>query len=155
MIARYIFIASIKCFLCYNGSMEQNVKTIQFGEHVTIDGYGGDFDLLNNEKIISHVLSDLPQTLGMKKLSVPMVVSARDNGLQDPGGWSGFVIIAESHIAIHTFPKRRFVSADVYTCQHGMDVKKIIDYFTETFKLSDVETNFLKRGTRYPAENLI
>lgn len=131
------------------------MKTIQFGEHVTIDGYGGDYDLLNNEKIIFHVLSDLPKKLGMTKLTVPMVVQARAHGKKDPGGWSGFVIIAESHIAVHTFPKRRFVSADVYTCQNGMDKKAIFEYFTKTFKLTDIETNFLKRGTRYPAKNLI
>ena len=135
--------------------MEQNIKTMQFGEHVTIDGYGGDYELLNNQEVISFALSDLPKKLGMMTLSVPMVLSARGNGEKDPGGWSGFVIIAESHIAIHTFPKRLFVSADIYTCQNNMDVKAIVDYFTKTFKLQDVETNFLKRGTRYPAENLV
>ncbi len=31
-------------------------KTIQFGGHVTIDGYGGDFELLNDQKLISFVL---------------------------------------------------------------------------------------------------
>lgn len=130
-------------------------KTMQFGEHITIDGYGGDPELLNNKEVVSFILSDLPKKLGMKILSEPMVVSAPDNEKNDPGGWSGFVIIAESHISIHTFPKRRFVSADVYSCKNGMDMQKIVDYFTETFKLSDVETNLIKRGTRYPAENLI
>ncbi len=130
-------------------------KIIQFGEHLTIDGNGGDTNILNNQKVISLVLSDLPKKLGMKTLCTPMVVSAPDNDLKDPGGWSGFVIIAESHISLHTFPKRRFISADVYTCKNGLDVQKIIAYFAETFKLSDVETNLIKRGTRYPAENLI
>jgi S-adenosylmethionine decarboxylase len=133
----------------------QDIKTMQFGEHITIDGYGGDYDLLNDEKVIFHILAELPKKLKMTTLTVPMVVSARANGDKDPGGWSGFVIIAESHIALHTFPKRRFISADVYTCQNGMDVQAIYDYFTETFKLVDLETNFIKRGSRYPAENLI
>lgn len=133
----------------------ENTKTIQFGEHITIDGYGGDPKLLDDQKIVSFVLSDLAKKLGMKTLSVPIVIGAPDNEIKDPGGWSGFVIIAESHIALHTFPKRRFVSADVYTCRNGLDQQVIIDYFTETFKLSDVETNFIKRGTRYPVKNLV
>ena len=137
------------------GEDKKQIKSIQFGEHVTIDGYGGEPELLNDQKIVSFVLSDLPKKLGMKTLSVPMVISAPDNGMKDPGGWSGFVIIAESHISIHTFPKRRFISADVYTCKNSVDVQKIITYFTETFKLSDVETNLIKRGTKYPVENLI
>jgi S-adenosylmethionine decarboxylase len=131
------------------------LKTIQFGEHVTIDGYGGDPELLNNKELVSFLLSDLPKNLGMNTLSAPMVVSAPDNGIKDPGGWSGFVIIAESHISVHTFPKRRFVSADVYTCKNGINIQQVINYFTETFKLSDIETNFIRRGTRYPSENLI
>ncbi len=134
--------------------MENTPKVMQFGEHITIDGYGGDSELLNDEKLVLSVLSDLPKKLGMTTLSEPMVLSAPDNGINDPGGWSGFVVIAESHISIHTFPKRRFVSADVYTCKNGMDLKLITDYFTETFKLADIETNFIKRGTRYPVDNL-
>lgn len=131
------------------------MKTIQFGEHVTIDGYMGDHDLLNDEQVILNLLSDLPKKLEMGTLTEPLVVSAPSNGLKDPGGWSGFVILAESHIALHTFPKRRFVSADVYTCKNGTDVNKIIKYFTDTFKLKDVESNFLIRGARYPAEDLV
>lgn len=135
--------------------MEQDPKTIQFGEHVTIDGYGGDPKLLDNKEIIFSLLSNLPEKLKMKTLTIPSVVSAPPNDEKDPGGWSGFVIIAESHISLHTFPKRRFVSADVYTCRNGLVAKEISDYFAETFKLSEVETNFIKRGTKYPAENLI
>ena len=137
------------------GEKKREIKVIQFGEHITIDGYGGDYELLNNKETISSVLFGLPEKLSMKILSKPMVVSAPANWVKDPGGWSGCVIIAESHISIHTFPKRRFMSADVYSCRNGLDVQKIISYFTKTFKLSDVETHFIKRGTRYPAENLI
>ena len=134
---------------------QKQIKTIQFGEHITIDGYGGDYELLNRKEVVSSVLSDLTEKLGMKMLSRPMVVSAAGNWAKDPGGWSGVEIIAESHISIHTFPKRRFMSADVYSCRNGLDVKKIVAYFTKTFKLSDVETHFIRRGTRYPAENLL
>jgi S-adenosylmethionine decarboxylase len=137
------------------GSTQSSSGTTQFGEHITIDGYGGDQKLLNDQKIVSFVLSDLAKKLDMHTLSKPLVIQAPDNAIKDPGGWSGFVIIAESHIALHTFPKRRFVSADVYTCRNGLDQKTIIDYFTETFKLTNVETNFIKRGTRYPSENVL
>ena len=130
------------------------METIQFGEHLMIDGYGGNALLLDNQEVVTRVLKELPERLEMHTLTEPAVVSAPDNGIKDPGGWSGFVIIAESHISIHTFPKRGFVSADVYTCRNGMDVATITAYFKETFKLADIETNFVKRGTRYPMENI-
>ncbi len=130
------------------------METVNFGEHLTIDGYGGNSAKLNDRNLVEKCLSDLPAKLDMHTLSVPVVYEAPDNQLKDPGGWSGFVVIAESHISIHTFPKRRFVSADVYTCVNGMDTQFILDYFKKTFELEDIETNFIKRGTRYPATNL-
>ena len=31
-----------------------------FGEHLTIDGYGGEFNSLNDKRIVTEVLEDLP-----------------------------------------------------------------------------------------------
>jgi len=126
----------------------------QFGEHITLDGYGGDPVVLNNEGLVRSALIDLCDLLGMHPLASPMVVPAPDNQLKDPGGWSGFLIVAESHISIHTFPKRRFLSADAYTCRNGIRVATITTFFTERFALNEVETNFIKRGLRYPARNI-
>lgn len=126
-----------------------------FGEHLMLDGYGGSFDALNSRDIVFSCLHDLPIRLKMKKLADPTVFFAPGNGGKDPGGWSGVVIIAESHVSIHTFPARGFVSIDVYTCKNGMDVKYIQKYFKEKFKLTDIEENFIKRGTRYPEGNIL
>jgi S-adenosylmethionine decarboxylase len=128
---------------------------MHFGEHITIDGYGGNPDLLNDKELVLSTFTELLALLNMHALTTPLVVEAFDNELKDPGGWSGFVIIAESHIALHTFPKRRFISADVYTCQNGLDQELIKDYFAKKFELEEVETNFVIRGKKYPEHNLI
>lgn len=125
-----------------------------FGEHLTIDGYGGDCALLDSRDVVYECLNTLPEMLGMHKMSEPQVYHSDGNDIKDPGGWTGVVIIAESHISVHTFAKRGFVSIDVYTCKEDMDNDFIIKFFTEKFALKDVETNFLKRGTRYPAANI-
>jgi S-adenosylmethionine decarboxylase len=127
---------------------------MHFGEHVTVDGYNGDAKKLNDRELVFKCLDELPGFLGMGKLSKPEVYFAKGNDVKDPGGWSGFVIIMESHISIHTFPARGFLSADVYTCKNGMDTKLIIDYLTKQFGLKDIEQNFIKRGTMYPAKNI-
>lgn len=126
-----------------------------FGEHVTVDGYGGDPERLNDREAVYSALMEICDSLHMRPLMKPLIISAPDNHIKDPGGWSGFVLIAESHISIHTFPKRRFLSADVYTCQNGIDVEFVTTYFKKKFKLEDIEQHFIKRGTRYPAKNLI
>lgn len=119
-----------------------------------IDGYGGEPKRLNDKDLVMLSLVELPHQLGMKRLSDPLVMEAPDNHLKDPGGWSGFVIIAESHISVHTFPARKFVSIDVYTCMNGINREFVKKYFMEIFKLKEVEENFVKRGTKYPAKNL-
>ena len=99
-------------------------KIKHFGEHITIDGYGGDKKKLNSKKIVLFCLKDLTKKLGMRILGKPEVYLASGDSAKDPGGWSGFVMIEESHVSIHTFPERRFVSIDVYSCQNGLNVKK-------------------------------
>ena len=120
-----------------------------FGEHVTIDGYGGNPEKLNDKEIVLKVLDELPEKLDMLKLSEPVVYKAEPNDKKDPGGWTGVVTIAESHISIHSFPGKGFVSADVYTCKNGMDVDFILNYFKETFDLKEIEHNLILRGTKY------
>ena len=127
---------------------------MHFGEHLMIDGYGGDKQRLNDESLVIQSLSELPQKMGMRILGKPQVYLAPENDMKDPGGWSGVAVIMESHISVHTFPERRFVSIDVYTCRNGLDVEFISNYFKTLFDLKDLETNFVKRGTRYPEANL-
>lgn len=124
-----------------------------FGEHLMIDGYGGNYDKLNDREIVLDCLNSLPEELGMSKLAAPVVFEAPDNGKKDPGGWSGFVVIAESHISIHTFPARGFVSIDVYTCKNGLDNRYTEKYFSDRFGLQSVETNFVERGKQYSKED--
>lgn len=130
------------------------MKTTNFGEHFMLDGYDGDETKLNNKDLVLSCLNDLVFKLGMHKLAEPTLLFAPGNNEKDPGGWSAFVVIEESHISIHTFPKRGFLSMDAYSCKNGMDTDLIKNCVTEAFGLKDSETNFVKRGTRYPEMNL-
>ncbi len=129
-------------------------STCNFGEHLTVDGYGGDPKKLYEKNLVLECLDELSGLLGMEKLSESQVYFAPGNSKKDPGGWSGFVVIAESHISIHTFPERGFLTADVYSCKNGMDRGLIVRYLKEKFNLEDIEENFIKRGTRYPVKDI-
>ena len=122
---------------------------MHFGEHLTIDGYGGSEEKLNDQELVLKCLNELPELLSMHKLAKPEIYFAKGNDSKDPGGWSGFVVIEESLISILTFPAKGFLSADVYTCHNDMDTKFILKYFQENFELKDIETNFIKRGLKY------
>ncbi len=66
---------------------------------------------------------------------------------QDGGaGVSGAVIIAESHLALHTWPEHRFAALDFFTCGHGVDVRKALDYLKTAFLASTEELVEVERG---------
>lgn len=121
-----------------------------FGSHVMIDGYGGDQAKLDDVSLILSFLRELPRKLQMRALADPIVMRVPKISEKDPGGISGFVIIAESHISVHTFPDRGYLTADVYSCKTEMDKGKIGQYFIETFKLDkDIELQYVTRGTQF------
>lgn len=131
----------------------QPKHTVPFGLHVTIDAYDCDPSSLNDQSLVYKILDELPEIISMHKLMKPYVIFAEGNDKKDPGGWSGFVMIQESHISVHTFIKRRFITADVYSCKE-FDTQIAIDYFKKAFKTEDVETHIEVRGKKYPAENI-
>ena len=127
---------------------------MQFGVHYMLDGYDADPALLKDKVKLKEILDTIPAKMGMYPISVPLVVEVGSNNKKDPGGLSGFVMIAESHISFHTFPNRGFVTIDVYTCQNDLDTDKLTALFTELFGIKDHDENVVKRGVRYPAQDI-
>jgi S-adenosylmethionine decarboxylase len=130
-------------------------NTTTFGVHLTLDGYGGDPEKLNDSELVKRSLDELPDKLGMEKMTKPVVKYAEPRNIKDSGGYSGFVMIVESHISIHTFPKKRFVSIDAYTCKSDMDKEAVVKYFSDMFDLKDTEVQFFKRGLNFPKQDLV
>lgn len=89
----------------------------------------------------------------MTRLIPPYVVAAPANRKKDPGGYSGFVIIQESHMSVHTFPARRFVSIDVYSCKK-FSPRPVVAFFRRVFGIRKVETNLVVRGKEYPQADI-
>lgn len=122
-----------------------------FGVHVMLDGYDADGPLMRDAEALEHLLRALPAEMGMHAICAPVVVEVGPNCAKDPGGLSGFVMIAESHISFHTFPARRFVTMDLYTCRTGTDVPAVVARLSAAFGLTDVDVHVQRRGLRYPA----
>lgn len=133
--------------------LRKNKKTIVFGLHLMVDAYNCNKKILNDANLLYKFLDDLPTTLGMRKMIKPYIVSTEGNNIKDPGGWSGFVLIEESHISFHTFVKRKFVTIDIYSCKE-FDTKVAINYLKKLFTTKDMEVIIEQRGKKYPAENV-
>ncbi|QDU62748.1 S-adenosylmethionine decarboxylase proenzyme precursor [Planctomycetes bacterium Pan216] len=64
----------------------------------------------------------------------------------NPHGLSGVVVIAESHLAIHTWPEHRCASVDLFTCSTEIDPRAGFDYLREVFQASRFNIVVLPRG---------
>lgn len=134
----------------------KDTKTVKFGEHLIFDAYGCDPKKLNDPKLCLQVLKDVCKLGNMRPLCDPVLVAATGNetlGGKDPGGYSGFLIIQESHISIHTFVKRGFITIDVYSCK-AFKSEGIVEYLRDAFKSKDEQVIKLERGLKYPSENI-
>lgn len=129
-------------------------ETEQFGVHLMMDGYGAPRDVLKDKDLLTKMLNDIPPQMGMHNISEPLVVEVGPKNRKDPGGLSGFVIIAESHLSFHTFPERGFVTIDFYTCQDELDTVRLTTLLSEVFKLETFDSYIQKRGLKYPSHNV-
>ena len=119
-----------------------------FGLHLMVDGYGCEPAKLENEGFIHRFLDEFPENIGMTRLMSPYV--SKYEGL-DPErcGLSGFVLIAESHVSIHTFPWNGYVSIDVFSCK-SFDAGAAEREIVRQFGIRRMERNILDRGVEYP-----
>lgn len=116
--------------------------------HVTIDGFGGDATKLADIELVRSVLDSYPGEIGMTKISHPHVIEYVGSKPED-WGVSGFVLIAESHISIHTFVERQYIWVDIFSCK-SFDASRAIEDLRRQFNLAEVKTHILERGLEYP-----
>ncbi len=81
---------------------------------------------------------------------------SRVNG-SAPVGITGVVLLAESHLAVHTWPELGAVTLDVYVCNFGADnsarAEALLAALVAAFAPASVERHSLQRGAAASAES--
>ena len=112
--------------------------------HLIVDGYGCDPSKLADPMVVLNFLDHTPAEIGMVKM-MPPIVFPYQSPTPEQSGLSGFVIIAESHLAIHTWPERGAVWADVFSCK-SFDAEKVQQVLMDAFDITRMEVDVLPRG---------
>ena len=112
-----------------------------------IDGYGANRKMLESEAMIYDLLDRYPSQIGMTKVAPPQVYKYVGSKPED-WGISGFVLIAESHISIHTFPDRCYVNIDIFSCK-DFDSEYAIQELKAIFEFDEIQKYLLNRGLEY------
>jgi len=108
-------------------------------KHLLIELKDCNTDLLNDMEFLRGVLTDVAKHIGAAVI--------KDSFYRfSPQGISGVVIIAESHISIHTWPEYNFAAVDVFTCGDIIEPKNAIKPLAEKLKAKSTTYIELKRG---------
>jgi S-adenosylmethionine decarboxylase len=112
--------------------------------HLAIDGFGSDPARFEDKELLFNFLDTYPSKLGMTKITEPKVLTYVGKVPED-WGLSGFVIIAESHISVHTFPARNYINVDVFSCK-PFNTDKALEDVKRVFGLKSVNIWKMPRG---------
>lgn len=92
-----------------------------------LDFYGCDNGILNDEDKLKEIMLESARLIGATVVDTMF-------STYNPAGVSGVVIIAESHLAIHTWPEYGYAAITFETCGKKIDPWKSLGYLQEKLK---------------------
>jgi S-adenosylmethionine decarboxylase len=111
------------------------------GYHYVVEASGCDPEVLKDPNKIREIFLEAAKVGNME-------VKASYFFRFSPTGVSGVVIVAESHISVHTWPEEGYAALDVYTCGEKADPEKAVDYILEKFGAQYAHVSEVKRGIK-------
>ncbi len=107
------------------------------GKHIIVELFTEDREFLNNEKKIMEALEKASQ-------EGEVTVVGRASTTFNPHGVTAVLLLAESHISIHTWPEYGYAALDIFTC--GGNPEKILRKIVEEAKCTHVKIKRINRG---------
>ncbi|NOQ56179.1 MAG: S-adenosylmethionine decarboxylase proenzyme [Nanohaloarchaea archaeon] len=114
------------------------------GKHLILDlKCCKNMEKLSDTSFIESFLLELVRISEMKAITKPKVLYY-EHEVKEESGVTGFVIISDSHISIHTYPTKKALYLDIFSCKQ-FDVDKIVNYVRETFESCEFEKRLIER----------
>jgi S-adenosylmethionine decarboxylase proenzyme len=109
------------------------------GRQILVEYYNCDRESLNNR---DHIASAMVEAANLSGATVVEEVFH----LFNPHGISGVVVIAESHLSIHTWPEYGYAAVDLFTCGDEIEPEKAFEHLKDRLGAESVSVMELKRG---------
>ncbi len=109
------------------------------GRHLLVELYSCDSEILNDIQIVERSMKEAAIKAGS---TIVEAVFRRF----DPHGISGVVVIAESHLAIHTWPEYGYAAVDLFTCGEHVDPWAAHEHLAQVFQAGDSQCKEIPRG---------
>jgi S-adenosylmethionine decarboxylase len=109
------------------------------GRHLLLELFDCDAEALNS---LETVKASMVEAAKRAQATIIDVVFHEFN----PFGISGVVVIAESHLAIHTWPEYRYAAVDIFSCGDVLQPQTAADYLVEQLGACRASVVELQRG---------
>ena len=107
------------------------------GLHLLMDLVGA--ANLSDRAVVEMALLDAAEAAGATPLHIHL------HKFSENGGISGVLVLAESHISIHTWPERDFAAVDIFTCGN-CDPYNCVAVLRRAFQPASIRLTEQKRG---------
>jgi S-adenosylmethionine decarboxylase proenzyme len=129
------------------------------GLHIIADLYNCQKgELLVSSEMLRELCVNACKDVGLTVLGDHFYQFDGYQGAQD-GGSTGAVVLAESHLAIHTWPERDGATLDVYVCNFTSDntskAEEVYDILIKALKPADVMVERVMRGRDLPLKKRV
>ena len=121
---------------------------MQYGKHLLIEVITKNPKELTNKKLIKMVFEEISQAINVIAVLPPVIYQfPKKSGLPKniSGGLTAFCIIAESHLAIHTWPESNYFAFDLFSCKN-FDEKIVIQVLKKNFIIQKLASQIIERG---------
>jgi S-adenosylmethionine decarboxylase len=118
------------------------------GRHLIMELSGCNRTTLDDAPLLEQLLNESVRRSGA---TIVQTVIHRYN----PYGVSGVVVIAESHISLHTWPEYGYAAADIFTCGESVDPCKAGEYLEEALEAASMQLREIQRGLPSPEDEVI
>tara|TARA_Y100001970_G_scaffold285425_1_gene405074 strand:- start:1249 stop:1581 length:333 start_codon:yes stop_codon:yes gene_type:complete len=108
-------------------------------KHILFTLRGCDADLLNDNHYIRSGLVSAARETGSKVLDW-------STHCFEPQGVTSVVLLADSHISIHTWPEKGVAVCDIFTCGSNTNPKKGLEYLQKWFKSTGIDYQEVTRS---------
>ncbi len=109
------------------------------GRHLLLEMFDCDPDAINSLEAVKGALIEAAKRA---QATIVDVVFHEFN----PFGISGVVVIAESHLAIHTWPEYRYAAVDIFSCGEVLQPEVAANYLVEQFAAERTSIVEMQRG---------
>ena len=109
------------------------------GRHYLVEFYECSAEILDDDVILKEAM------LKAAEISGATIIDSVFHRFA-PQGFSGVVVIAESHFSIHTWPENNYAAVDLFTCSPKMMVERALDFLAESIECQHTEVKEVERG---------